>query len=115
MDDSGGEKGHLIVELLSPSVDMKKAAPEAIRQESEEVFKGDIPLNVVESENAFFYRCIYLGWEVILRQHLVSAEHFHLLRPGRMSNCTSTPPHSVNTHHWQTALALNSLSARSLK
>lgn len=109
------EKGHFIVELLSPSVNMKRAATQAFRQESEEVFKRRYyPKCAVKCE-CFFRDAFILDVEVKLQQNLVSAEHFRLLRPRQLSNCTSTPTHTVNTHHWQTASALNSLSAGSLK
>lgn len=106
------EKGHLIVELLSPNVNMKRAATQAFRQESEEVFKRRYHPKCAVKCECFFTDAFILDVEVKLQQNLVSAEHFRLLRPGQLSNCTSTPTHRVNTHHWQTASTLNCAERR---
>lgn len=69
------ENGHLIVELLSPSVNTKRAATQAIQQESEEVSKRRrYPKRAVKC-GCFFTDASILDVEVKLQQNLVSAEH----------------------------------------
>lgn len=69
------EKGHLTVELLSPSVNMKRAATQAFRQESEEVFKRRYYPECAVRCECFFTGAFILDVEVKLQQNLVSAEH----------------------------------------
>lgn len=73
MDASGG--GKRAFELLSPSVNMKRAATQAFRQESEEVFKRRYYPNCAVRCECFFTDAFTLDVEVKLQQNLVSAEH----------------------------------------